>query len=203
MMQASAAQLQAGFGACIKAECRGPVIHHDRDSGIAGSPRGQDAAPDFTGWRRGGEREEPVVGPMTRCLIVLALAMTSLAVAPVRPCAAELLMYQEQGCVWCRRWNTEVGPAYSKSAEGRRAPLRRIDIHGPEPVDVVLSAPVRATPTFVLVESGREVGRITGYPGADFFWGMLEGLIAKLEPERLPTAPQGDRAAATAERLGT
>jgi hypothetical protein len=40
---------------------------------------------------------------------------------------------------------------------------------------------VSFSPTFVLVEQGREIGRITGYPGADFFWGMLAELIQKLD----------------------
>ena len=33
------------------------------------------------------------------------------------------------------------------------------------------------TPTFVLAEGGREVGRIVGYHGEDFFYGMLDGLL--------------------------
>jgi hypothetical protein len=27
------------------------------------------------------------------------------------------------------------------------------------------------------VDEGREIGRIEGYPGADFFWGLLERLL--------------------------
>ena len=96
--------------------------------------------------------------------------------------AAELLMFEEAGCVWCARWHAEVGPGYSKSSEGRIAPLRRLDIRAGAPPGTTLTTPVRATPTFVLVEHGREVGRITGYPGADFFWGLLDGLMKKLEP---------------------
>ncbi len=34
------------------------------------------------------------------------------------------------------------------------------------------------TPTFVLVENGVELARIEGYPGEDFFWGLL-GMILK------------------------
>ena len=32
---------------------------------------------------------------------------------------------------------------------------------------------VSFTPTFILVQDGVEVGRIEGYPGEDFFWGLL------------------------------
>ena len=94
----------------------------------------------------------------------------------------ELLMFEETGCPWCVRWHAEVGPGYPRSSEGRMAPLRRLDIRGGAPTGMTLSAPVRATPTFVLVENGREVGRITGYPGADFFWGLLAGLLKKVAP---------------------
>jgi hypothetical protein len=31
------------------------------------------------------------------------------------------------------------------------------------------------------VEDGREIGRIRGYPGEDFFWGLLGEMIEKLD----------------------
>ena len=94
--------------------------------------------------------------------------------------AAELVMFTEAGCPWCARWDREVGVAYARSEEGRIAPLRRIDISEAQRSGFRLAAAVTVTPTFVLVEDGAEVGRIVGYPGADFFWGMLEQLIARL-----------------------
>ncbi|MFP6748514.1 MAG: hypothetical protein VCD66_13055, partial [Alphaproteobacteria bacterium] len=36
------------------------------------------------------------------------------------------------------------------------------------------------TPTFVLMHRGKEIGRILGYPGEDFFWAFLEELMGKL-----------------------
>ena len=38
------------------------------------------------------------------------------------------------------------------------------------------------TPTFAVVENGWEVGRIRGYPGDDFFWGLLGQILARLAP---------------------
>lgn len=133
--------------------------------------------------------------PMSTCSqwLLALMILACLSTASVQ--AAELLMFEEQGCVWCRRWDAEVGVAYPKTPEGRRAPLRRVDIHGPKPADIALTAPVRATPTFVLVENGREIGRITGYPGADFFWGLLEQILAKLAPEIPAGTLRGERAA--------
>ena len=122
-------------------------------------------------------------------------AFFSHAALPPPVHAAELLMYEEKGCPWCRRWHVEIGPAYPNTIEGRRAPLRRVDIHGPKPDDILLATPVRASPTFVLVENGREIGRITGYPGADFFWGLLNPLLVKLEQDAPATTTREGRAA--------
>ncbi len=38
------------------------------------------------------------------------------------------------------------------------------------------------TPTFVLFDDGREIGRIEGYPGEDFFWGLLQNLVPEPKP---------------------
>ena len=120
---------------------------------------------------------------------LLWLLLFSCSALPSVVAAAELVMFDEAGCVWCRRWDAEIGQAYPNTDEGRRAPLRRIDISRAASSGIKLATPVRATPTFVLVEAGAEVGRITGYPGADFFWGMLGELLARLEPEPPRRAP--------------
>ena len=83
-----------------------------------------------------------------------------------------LLMAEEVGCMWCARWNSEIAPIYPKTAEGKAAPLRRFDLHNDDP-GVDFQSRVTFTPTFILVEDGKELGRIEGYPGEDFFWGLL------------------------------
>ena len=93
--------------------------------------------------------------------------------------AAELLMFEEQSCIWCRRFDAEIAPAYAKTTEGQEAPLRRVDIRQKHPADIVFSETPRLTPTFILVENNREIGRITGYPGAEFFYPLLTQLLAK------------------------
>ena len=105
--------------------------------------------------------------------VVLLLSLSSVA-------AAELIMVEEAGCPWCRQWNQEVGVIYDKTEEGRAAPLRRIDIHKAVPAGLRFASPPVYTPTFILVDRGEEVGRIEGYPGEDFFWGLLQNLLEKL-----------------------
>jgi hypothetical protein len=104
--------------------------------------------------------------------------------------AAELLMFDDPTCGWCRRWDAEIGPGYSRSPEGQQAPLRRIYIRDQSKAGVALARPVNATPTFVLVEEGQEVGRIAGYAGRDFFYPMLEELLRRIpSPAPLPGPP--------------
>ncbi len=96
-------------------------------------------------------------------------------------------MAEEHGCLWCERWNEEIAPIYPKTAEGRTAPLVRYDLHGDAPENVTFERRVHFTPTFILVEDGQEVGRIEGYPGEDFFWGLLGMMFEDAQISMEPT----------------
>jgi protein-disulfide isomerase len=124
---------------------------------------------------------------LSMCLLIAGLATGT---ATLR--AAELLMFEDPACVWCRRWHAEIGPSYPNTAEGRRAPLRRIHIRDQEMAGVTLAARVTGTPTFVVAEDGVEIGRIAGYPGPDFFYPMLAEILDRLPPLR-PHRPPSDR----------
>lgn len=112
------------------------------------------------------------------CLLVMFLV-------PVTSQAAELLMFELDGCVWCQRWDRDVGPIFDKTEEAKLLPLRRINIDKQSASGVTLASAVRYTPTFVVVDNGREIGRITGFISDDAFWGLLGTLVAKLESRRL------------------
>nr|CAH59729.1 soxS [Pseudaminobacter salicylatoxidans KCT001] len=109
-----------------------------------------------------------------------ALVMVATAFSPALATAAELLMLEQPGCAWCARFNAEIAPAWPKTDEGRRAPLRRVDITMPWPEDLVDVRKERFTPTFVLMEDGKEVGRLIGYVGDEFFWFRIGELLSKL-----------------------
>lgn len=123
-----------------------------------------------------------------------AIAACLMSVAPAN--AAELLMYRSAGCPWCAAWDRQVGAVYSKTEIGRRIPVRFVAMDGTPRADVQLRSRVRYSPTFVLVEDGREVARIEGYPGEAFFWERLEELSA-----RLRTPSQSDISAPVAARM--
>jgi len=119
--------------------------------------------------------------------IILALVC-----APAQ--AAELIVFEQKGCVWCQRFDREIAPAYARTAEGKRAPLRRVDIAKPVPDDLSFIVRERFTPVFVLVENGAEFGRIRGYPGETFFWGLLANLLERLDHGE-PSSPAPNAAA--------
>jgi hypothetical protein len=113
---------------------------------------------------------------MRLCLLLAAL----LAVPAARAGAAELVMFERAGCPYCAQFNREIAPIYPRTDEGKAAPLRRVDIYAPIPSDLKFIAIERITPVFVLIDRGREIGRIRGYPGEDNFWGLLSGLVGEL-----------------------
>jgi hypothetical protein len=119
-----------------------------------------------------------------RLAILGALLFASVPVGQGVSEAAELVMFEQRGCVWCQRFENEIAPGYATSDEGRRAPLRRVDLKAQASAGFELASNVRITPTFVLVDGGREIGRLTGYPGKEFFWHELAELA-----KRLPQSP--------------
>ncbi len=112
-----------------------------------------------------------------RHLFLLSLAITLLVFPVVSRAEMTLLMVEEDGCMWCARWDDEIAEIYPKTHEGKAAPLRRLDIRQATPDDIALEKPLYYTPTFILLDNGQEVGRIEGYPGEDFFWGLLGALM--------------------------
>jgi thioredoxin-related protein len=112
-------------------------------------------------------------------IVLIGATLTALSPADAR--AAELVMFEQAGCVWCEAFDREIAPVYDKTDEGRRIPLRRVDIMQKSPQDLSFIDIERLTPLFVLVDKGREIGRIRGYPGEDNFWGLLGALIKKLD----------------------
>jgi hypothetical protein len=118
----------------------------------------------------------------SRSKLRAAAAFAFLCVTSLPLAAAELLMFEAPACPYCARWRAEVGPGYAKSAEGRRAPLHELAIEEASGLRIQFNAPIVVSPTFVVVDGGKEIGRIIGYPGPDFFWGFLEPIVAKLGP---------------------
>jgi thioredoxin-related protein len=105
---------------------------------------------------------------------------------------AELVMFEQAGCAWCEAFDSEIGAIYDKTGDGLRAPLRRVDVTQAPPPDLAFVQIERLTPLFVLIDNGREIGRIRGYGGRDMFWTQLYMLMQKLDGARKQQARLAD-----------
>ncbi|WP_245999173.1 hypothetical protein [Paracoccus methylarcula] len=92
--------------------------------------------------------------------------------APIR-----LMMVEQEGCIYCEAWDREIGPGFPKSSEGRTAPLLRVDIDGPWPDGIALDRRPTITPTFILLRGGAELSRLEGYPGDQYFYPLIDGML--------------------------
>ena len=116
----------------------------------------------------------------------IALLISAIPFLTAKLIAAELLMVEQQGCYYCLEWKDQLGHIYSKTPEGKFAPLKTIDITDVDKISG-LKRDVIFTPTFVLMENNKELGRLEGYSSEDFFWELLEVI---LEKETEYTAPK-------------
>ena len=125
---------------------------------------------------------------LDRRALLLGAMVSVLALGPAEAGGGlVLIMVEEPGCQYCRKFDAEIGPGYSHSREGRTAPLMRVHRHAAQLRGL---APVIYTPTFILMRHGEEIGRITGYPGRDDFYPELSSLLSKVGDNRQDTAPR-------------
>lgn len=129
------------------------------------------------------------------------LKILSVLIAAILPLssiwAAELLFFHDAHCGACLSFEKDVGSIYHKTQEATIAPLQRIEFYREdgEISDASnmtgLNTPVQWTPSFVLMDNGREIGRIAGYQSAELFWMALNQILGQLpqEPKALDSTP--------------
>jgi len=92
----------------------------------------------------------------------------------------KLLMIDDTGCPYCELWEEEIGYKYSKTEEGRLAPLIRHHYGAILPSEIILNSEPIYTPTFILLQNNKEKYRFEGYLGEEFFWSFLNEYIDKI-----------------------
>lgn len=108
---------------------------------------------------------------------VLALPLRAETAPDWQAAPLRLMMVDQEGCVYCAAWDAEIGPGFGQSAEGKAAPLLRVDIDGPWPDGIVLDRRPSLTPTFILLRRGVELGRVEGYVGDTYFYPVLAEMM--------------------------
>ena len=117
--------------------------------------------------------------PFLKVLSFSILSVLAVSLASGASAEPKLVMVEQPGCIYCQRWDAQIGPAYPKTQEGQYAPLIRADLKEGPPEGITYDRRVLFTPTFILIEDGEELARIEGYPGEDFFWPLLSKLLVE------------------------
>lgn len=108
------------------------------------------------------------------CAALLLSMTTFMAASTAQDAPIRLIMVEQEGCSYCAIWNSKIAPIYPKTTAGAIAPLERVDISDVPDLPITKLRPVGFTPSFMLMQGDQEIARIDGYPGEDFFWGLLE-----------------------------
>lgn len=90
----------------------------------------------------------------------------------------ELVVVEAEGCIYCQLFRRDVLPAYQASAQAKDLPVRFVDINDIEADHLSFKTGVDVVPTFVVVRSQTEVGRISGYLGPENFFHSISYLLA-------------------------
>jgi hypothetical protein len=94
--------------------------------------------------------------------------------------SAELILVEQGGCYSCVKFNQEQGAVFDLWF-AKELPLRRVDIHDRWPYKNAGVRRAMGTPTFILVEGGKEIGRFAGYGSSELFWKKFDAVMAKRE----------------------
>jgi hypothetical protein len=97
---------------------------------------------------------------------------------PSAALTAEVILVEQGGCYSCVKFEQEQGDVFDLWL-GNELPLRRVDIHGRWPYRTAGVRRPMGTPTFIVVEEGKEIGRFAGYGDDRIFWKRLQAVLAK------------------------
>src|SRR6188768_1410703 len=103
----------------------------------------------------------------TLFLVALMLAPVSISRADIDTDATipdgtlELVVVEAEGCIYCKLFRRDVLPTYEVSTQAKDLPVRFVDINDIEADHLNFKTEVDIVPTFVVVKSHNEVGRIS------------------------------------------
>jgi hypothetical protein len=93
----------------------------------------------------------------------------------------ELVVFEHPDCTSCPIFRSRIAPQYRQSRHESEAPLRFVDVTGPEADGLRLASPITMVPTAVVMKDGREFDRIAGYWAPDNFFKMVTFILSRAE----------------------
>ncbi|WP_156950710.1 thioredoxin [Terasakiella pusilla] len=118
---------------------------------------------------------------MMKRLIFAISVLVVFATLSLQARADQMVFVHSPGCIYCEMWREDILPIYDKTDEGKRLPLREVNLDKGMPDDLKHLVYPSFTPTFIILDDkDKEVGRILGY-NSEFFWGFVQNFIKKLD----------------------
>ena len=105
--------------------------------------------------------------------LVLGVVLTFSTLPGIAIAGTMLVMVTSDYCPFCEAWERDIGAVYDKSPYAPLLPLTRVNMGSALLEGVSLQAPVVGTPTFLIIQDGREIDRQRGYDDAEMFWWWL------------------------------
>ncbi|MCH9808358.1 MAG: thioredoxin family protein [Alphaproteobacteria bacterium] len=90
----------------------------------------------------------------------------------------QLVVLEVPGCIYCGIFRRQLLPNYKASKQGRKVPVRFVDLNDPALGEIGLTQPVGVVPTFVVLENNQEIGRIPGYVSHHDFFKAIDHILA-------------------------
>jgi hypothetical protein len=126
---------------------------------------------------------------LTAAALSLALVCVHAGLGSARPNAeaeipadgakarTEVIVFEIGGCKYCVAFRDNLGARYLSSTTNKAAPLRYVDIGQLDPTNFQLRADITTVPTIVVLQDGREVDRVEGYPLRDVLFEMVKSRV--------------------------
>jgi thioredoxin-like negative regulator of GroEL len=89
----------------------------------------------------------------------------------------EVVVFEIGGCSYCTAFRDSLGARYLASTTNAAAPLRYVDLGKLAPDAFQLRGEITRVPTVVLLQDGKEVDRVEGYPVPEALFGMVRSRI--------------------------
>ncbi len=114
-------------------------------------------------------------------IFFLALAGSSLTPQPVfaGELPYKLVMFETKSCNYCKIFTRDVLPHFQMSRLSFKVPFQDVDIDKEGMGGYKLKYRIVSTPTFTMLNRGKEVGRITGYLPKKKFFRAVRYLLRK------------------------
>tara|TARA_X000001036_G_scaffold82015_1_gene73840 strand:- start:121 stop:492 length:372 start_codon:yes stop_codon:yes gene_type:complete len=90
---------------------------------------------------------------------------------------SKLIMITDSSCIFCQRWERDIGQIYPKTDMAEKFPLTRIEFNSNQRGDPYGFKNILGTPTFIFLKDEVEIGRIEGFNDAEMFWWLVEDIM--------------------------